>query len=136
MRIVLDTNVLMSGIFFAGPPHQILNAWRSGRFVLVLSPEILEEYYRTAEELSEQFGDMGVQRILSLLAVHSELVNAPLMSSQVCSDRDDDKFIACALAGSSKIIVSGDKALLRVSGYKGVEVLRPRQFLDLHLRGR
>jgi putative PIN family toxin of toxin-antitoxin system len=44
VRIVLDTNVFISGVFFSGPPYKILEAWRNGRIVLVVSPEILEEY--------------------------------------------------------------------------------------------
>jgi len=55
VRIVLDTNVFVSGIFFTGPPHHILCAWRDGKVHLVISPEILEEYSRVAEVLSEKF---------------------------------------------------------------------------------
>lgn len=55
MRIVLDTNVFVSGVFFSGPPCDILNAWRSGKVRLVLSAEILEEYRRTGEELARRF---------------------------------------------------------------------------------
>ena len=46
---------------------------------------------------------------------------------------DDDKFLACAIAGKSKLIVSGDKHLLRVSGYRGIKVERPREFIDEYL---
>lgn len=52
MKIVLDTNVLISGIFFTGPPYQILKAWRDRKFQIILSAEILFEYRRVAEELS------------------------------------------------------------------------------------
>jgi predicted nucleic acid-binding protein len=68
-----------------------------------------------------------------LLAVHAEAIDAPPLSSQVCSDRDDDKFIACALAGGVSVIVSGDKGLLAVDGYRGVAVLEPREFLTRYL---
>jgi predicted nucleic acid-binding protein len=46
---------------------------------------------------------------------------------------DDNKFIACALASESTVIVSGDKHLLKVSGYQNIEVLKPREFVDKHL---
>jgi hypothetical protein len=55
MRVVLDTNVLMSGIFFGGEPGKILNAWRAGEIVLVASAEIVEEYIATAEALSARY---------------------------------------------------------------------------------
>jgi predicted nucleic acid-binding protein len=51
----------------------------------------------------------------------------------VCEDPDDDKFLSCAIAGKSNIIISGDKHLLRVSGYKGIKVLRPRESVDEYL---
>lgn len=55
MRIVLDTNVFVSGIFFSGPPSRILEAWRDGKIELAISPDILSEYQRVGNELSKQF---------------------------------------------------------------------------------
>jgi predicted nucleic acid-binding protein len=52
VKIVVDTNVFVSGVFFSGPPHQILQAWRDGKAQLVISPAILDEYVRVGEELS------------------------------------------------------------------------------------
>ena len=58
-----------------------------------------------------------------------------MLEGQVCADPDDDKFLACALASGARIIVSGDKHLVDVSGYRGIEVLRPRAFVDRYLAG-
>jgi hypothetical protein len=58
MRVVLDTNVFISGVFFGGPPYQILKAWRDGEVQVVLSAEILDEYQRVGHTLGEQ-GDRG-----------------------------------------------------------------------------
>jgi predicted nucleic acid-binding protein len=55
MRVILDTNVFISGVFFAGPPHHILEGWRAGKVQLVISHEILEEYQRVGDSLAEQF---------------------------------------------------------------------------------
>lgn len=55
MRVILDTNVFVSGIFFSGPPYEILHAWRQGRVTLVVSVEILSEYERVGQELAKQF---------------------------------------------------------------------------------
>ncbi len=55
MRLILDTNVLMSGVFFAGPPAQILEAWSEGKVQLVLSVEILQEYDRVGRELTRKY---------------------------------------------------------------------------------
>lgn len=132
MRVILDTNVILSSIFFGGIPGRILEAYRDGRIALVLTPEILEEYRLTAVRLSQKF-DVDYDEILDWIAVHSEMITAPSLNESVCADPDDDKFIACALASGAKIICSGDKHLLDIDGYQGIEVLKPRSFVDQYL---
>lgn len=133
MRTVLDTNVLVSGIFFSGPPYQIIGAWRRGELSIVLSETIYDEHQRVANELSSQFPDIDVDPFLALVVAHGEMVNAPDLKEQVCADPDDDKFLACAISGKCKFIVSGDKELLKVDGYRGINVLKPREFVDKQL---
>ena len=133
MRLVIDTNVFISGVFFSGPPHQILQAWKGGRIKLVLSPEILAEYQATGEELALKFPGVDLKPWMELVATLAVVVNAPPLAEQVCTDPDDDMFLACAIASKTRIVTSGDKALLGTSGYKGVTVLTPRQFTDRHL---
>ena len=130
MRIVLDTNVLMSGIFFGGVPGQILAAWREGRFELAVSPDITDEYVRVGERLAQRFAGIDVQVILDLIVRNAEIVPSTALPGPVCDDPDDDKFLACALAARVDLIVSGDKKLLAVSGYEDVAVATPREFSD------
>jgi len=77
LRVILDTNVLMSGVFFSGPPYEILNAWRNERIALVLSVDILDEYRRVGERLVAKYPGVEVAPILALIAVHSEAVMSP-----------------------------------------------------------
>lgn len=133
MKIVLGTNVLISGIFFSGPPYQILKAWQEGKIQIAVSKDILIEYHRVAEELSAKFPNVEISQILELLTIHSEMVNTQGLEVSVCEDPDDNMFISCALGSKSRIIVSGDKHLLKISGYQKIEVLKPRIFLDNHM---
>ena len=133
MRVVVDTNVFITGVFFTGPPHKILDAWRQARVELLLSTQILEEYQKTGDVLAKAYPGIDLDPWLRLVASRGRLVDAPPLAEQICEDPDDDKFLACAIAGRSKAVVSGDRALLKASGYKGVAVLTPRQFLDRHL---
>ena len=133
MKVVVDTNVFISGVFFTGPTHQILDAWRRGSVQIVAAPEILAEYRGTGTELTANFPEVELEPWLELLAVKSIVVEAPPLAEQVCTDPDDDKFLACALAGRASIVVSGDKALLRTSGYKPLRVLTPRSFVNQYL---
>ena len=133
MRVVLDTNVVLSGIFFSGPPYEILDAWRHGRLDLVISLEVLSEYTRAAFELQAEFPGIDPHPVLSLIAIHSRLIQPARLPRQICDDPDDDKFLACALGGGARIVVSGDKALQRCSGYESISVLAPRRFVSEHL---
>jgi putative PIN family toxin of toxin-antitoxin system len=133
LKIVLDTNVLVSGIFFAGPPFEILRAWHDGRINLVISVEILDEYRRVVAELAQEFSGVDVSRILDLLTVGAEVVDAPPLPRSVCSDPADDKFLACAVAGSAKYVVTGDKQLLKVLRYGKLEIVNPRSFVESYL---
>jgi putative PIN family toxin of toxin-antitoxin system len=132
VRVILDTNVFVSGVFFSGPPHQILEAWRDGRLHLVISQEILDEYRRVGEILSNQFS-ADLWPIIELVAVEAEIFPSHALPEPVCNDPDDDKFLACALAGKCKMIVSGDKHLIKVSGFKGIDVIKPSEFVDKYL---
>ena len=136
MRVILDTNVFVSGVFFAGPPYRILEAWRDGKLQLVVSQEILEEYRRVGETLAVQFPGVDIQPIFDLVATNAEVFPNQALPESVCEDPEDDKFIACALAGRCRVIVSGDRHLLKVSGFGEIRVMGPRQFMDTYLSKR
>ena len=133
MRIVLDTNVFVSGVFFSGAPHQILNAWQLGEFELAASQEILDEYLRVGKELAKEHPVIDLEPMINFVLEHATIFKPVILKEPVCEDPDDDKFFACALACGGKVIVSGDKHLLKVSGYLGIDVLKPREFVDKFL---
>lgn len=135
MNVVVDTNVLVSGLLFGGVPGRILSSWSAGAFRMVITPAILDEYRRVGIELSKGRKPLveAFEALLAMLTVHALLVDAPRFPEPVSEDADDDKFLAAALAANTRIIVSGDKHLLRVSGWRGIEVLKPRQFVDRYI---
>lgn len=129
MRVIIDTNVLISGIFWSGIPHQILQLWKSGKLELVISLDILEEYHRVAETISKKFPQIDISTILELISLHSVMVDISKPYPKITADPDDDKFMVCAEASNTEIVISGDSHLLDVNGYKGIQVLTPRQFI-------
>jgi uncharacterized protein len=135
LKVVLDTNVMISGVFFGGLPHQILRAWRDGHIKVCVSAEILEEYQQVAKILAKEHAAIDLTPILHFITQYAEVVSAAPLGEQVCVDCDDDKFLACALASGSGVVISGDKHLRYVSGYRGVEVLNPREFVQRYLAG-
>ena len=133
MKIILDTNVFISGIFFTGPPSQILKAWKNSSLQIVLSQEILDEYQRVAEDLSSKFQTIDILPIIELVTIHGQFVDTQGFDISVCEDPDDDKFLECAVAGKCKTIISGDKQLLKLPGYEGITVWSPGNFVDKYL---
>jgi len=132
VRIVLDTNVFISGVFFSGPPFRILQAWRDRRIRIALSEEILQEYQRVAKMLAAKYPGVNPDSILEMLSVEADLFSPPDSPHPVCQAKADDKFLACALAAGTKTVVSGDRHLLKVNGYRSIQVLKPQEFLQRH----
>lgn len=129
VKVVFDTNVLVSGHFWKGPPYRCLLAVKAGLAVLVLSEPILTEL---GEKLTVKFGvsKTEVDSIVERLRTGAELVHIEGKSGWVSQDPDDDKFIETALVGGAGLIVSGDRHLLTLGNAEGVEILTARQFLD------
>ncbi len=134
MRIVLDTNVFISGVFFGGPPSEILKSWKQSKTQIIFTKEIIGEYQRIGEELSAKYPSVNIEPIIELFTIFGEFVETKGISETICEDPDDNKFIECAIASQSKLIVSGDKHLLNISGHKDIAVLKPREFVDTYLR--
>ena len=128
MRVLLDTNVLISATFFGGVPAEILEAWANGLFEFVVSPDIYDEYQRVCERLAQKHPTLQYRAVLSALIGGATLVSDPEPDGSITSDPDDDKFMRCALQADA-VVVSGDSDLLQVSGWKGVTVLTPAAFL-------
>lgn len=128
-RVVIDTNVFVSS-FFGGNPRKIIELWKNGKLLICLSPEIVNEYVTVLQRLG--LGKDGeLDDLLNLFAKGYQIVftHKTLQLKVVAEDPDDDKFIACAVALKSKCIISGDKALLAVGSYMGIEILAPQAFL-------
>lgn len=68
--------------------------------------------------------------IFNMILSRSKLVLTKKLPQQICDDPDDDKFIACAIASNTKLIVGGDKHLLKISGLQGIRVFKPKEFVD------
>ena len=86
VRIVLDTNVLLSAILFGGTPGQILDAWRAGQVELVMSPDIVDEYVRVGERLNGRCTDVDIQPIVALVVQNATIVPSTPLPGAVCDD--------------------------------------------------
>ena len=128
MRAVLDTNVVMSAIFFGGTPMKIVRAAFSKKVQLVASRAVMSEYREVAERLHEQFPSVNYRRPLSILESKLTMVRPVALGETVCRDPDDDAILSCALGGKAKVICSGDGDLRALNGFRGLEIMNPSDF--------
>lgn len=131
IKAILETNVFISGVFWKGPPFEILKAWQERCFHLVISLPILDEYRRILNEFALERRMPVLNSVLKVIELHSEIVKPVSFSEPVCRDPDDDKFLEAGIAAGAGYVVSGDRALLDLKSYHGVEIVRPSRFLLL-----
>ncbi len=129
MKIVIDTNVVISAVFFGGIPRKILEAAMAHRFQVCGTPSIIAEYEEVVAEMIER--KQGRLRRDVLAPFISQIrIFEPATSLCICRDPDDDKFISCAVDAEAKYIVSGDKDLLVIKDYEGIQIVTAKEFSD------
>jgi len=131
MIVTIDTNVIMSGIFWSGPPSSILDLWEAKKFELALTPEIIGEYYEIADIMGKKLKSYTANQVIDLIVANSKIYEAAPLKEQMCTDPHDDKFIACAFSSKSEFIVTGDKALLKVDLNKKPPIIKAKTFLEI-----
>ena len=136
LRVVLDTNVFVSSLLVkAGLPAQILDAWRSRRYVLVTSLDIIAEMRATLSypRIRRKYGvtDEDVEALTVLLQHDALIVPGEAdTAGAIPADPTDEKILACALDGRADLVVSGNLHLLDLVQYQGIPILNARQFLE------
>ena len=129
MRVVLDTNILVSALLWRGTPHRCLLAVQAGLADLVVSPPILDEL-RVVLMTKFQFTVPDADEAVKLIRAAADMVEISGQLRVVADDPDDDKFVETARTGRAEIIVSGDRHLLALGSGAGVPVITAREFLD------
>jgi putative PIN family toxin of toxin-antitoxin system len=132
IRIVLDTNILVSALLFKGELAGIVDLWKKGKIVPLLSRETFEEFRAVLEYPKFSLTAHEVKVIIEEEVLpFFEVIEAADTLNTVCRDPEDDKFIACAMAVSAKLLVSGDKDLLAIGKYKSVKIINPSALLKM-----
>ena len=129
MRIVVDTNVIASAVYFGGKPYDLLKLIMEEKVSAIASKEIVDEYEEILARLQHKFPKLSksipFQEIVGKLTVIN--VSSDI---HICRDPDDDKFISCAVDGRCIYIVSGDNDLLSLKDYDGIEIITVAQFFE------
>jgi uncharacterized protein len=128
---VIDTGVLVAGVFWRSEPHSCLKAWLKGLICPVVSDDIFAEYERLLREVkAEERFDTDVESWLDTMRTSALWVTPVKFSGPVCRDPKDDKFIEAALAARAQTLIARDPDLTVLRKPFGIEVLTPRAWLS------
>jgi putative PIN family toxin of toxin-antitoxin system len=134
MRVVLDTNVFVSGLLVKESiPSRILYAFKEEKFILIISLEIISEILEVLIRPRFNLEREKIFEIMSAIEIKSEKVIIPFTKKGIIMPYapDDEKFLWCAEIGQADFIVSGDKHLLKVKKYKSIKIITPKEFIKI-----
>lgn len=131
MKIVLDTNVLVSAVILRnGKPFQLLKNGELGKVRIVTSPYIIEEFRKVLAEPRIGFTKREINTTIQKISSFSQIVNPKIKLKIIKEDPDDNKILECAVAGGARYVVSGDKHLLKLGRYKGIKMISVAEMLE------
>jgi uncharacterized protein len=136
MRAVLDTNVIVSAVLTQGsPPDQVIQVLRQGAFELITSEILLAELERVLRRpyFRDRLGwtDLEISTFISGIEQEALVVSPTVQLNVVLIDIDDNRVLEAAIAGQADYIVSGDRDLLTLDSYKGIEIVTPATFISI-----
>jgi putative PIN family toxin of toxin-antitoxin system len=135
-RVVIDTNVLISGIIQGkGYPHKIVQSWERGDLILITSSATIEEASKVLNypKIKTKYGlsETDIKKTLLNLVKYSVFVNDPPGLDAIKEDPSDNNILGAAMGGKADLIISGDSHLLKLKAYRGIEILTPREFCEM-----
>ncbi len=128
MRVVLDTNVLIAAFISQGKCAQLFEAIVTTHEA-VSSEALLQEFHNKLTT-NFRFSNSDADEALALLRLKIQLVTPVSLQQPVCRDSDDDVVLATAATGDAQCIITGDKDLLILKQFQGIDVIRPADFMD------
>ena len=129
IRLVPDTNVIISSVFWRGNAYKIIASGIQGNYTLVTSPEIIDEVIERLKR-KFRFPEAEQQNLIDLIFTFYEIVE-PSSKFEIVRDKKDNKIIECAFDGKADYIVTGDKDLQILKIYKNVKIVSPSEFVSL-----
>ncbi len=132
MKIVIDTNILISGVFFGGFPRKILSAVVSEQITACATTEIINEYEEIIQEMIRRKQGHLNKNILQPFIQLTDIIE-PISKIKLSRDPEDDKFLICAKDAHALYIISGDKDLLILKQYENIQIITAKDFCEKYL---
>jgi putative PIN family toxin of toxin-antitoxin system len=133
IRVVFDTNTVVSGFLWSGAPAQAIFAAIEGKFQLLATEILLSELERvlSRKKFASRFAALGKtpQSFLANYRALAEIVQPAEIASIVVDDPTDNAIIACAIGGKAEYIISGDAHLLNIAIYQNIPIWTINRFI-------
>jgi uncharacterized protein len=133
IRVVLDTNVVISALLWNGVARQVIYMAESNQISVYTSLVLLEELEEKLNhpKFAKKFSQTQISpsELMTAYKVFVTVIVAPPLSKPVCDDPDDDTVLACAIASNAQVIVSGDKDLLRLNSFEKIPIMQVGAFI-------
>lgn len=128
IKAVFDTNILISSIFWRGPPYELMKKVIRGEILLFTSLPIINELRGV---LIREFNVPmeGVEEHVDIIVSNSVMISPPEKLEVIAADETDNRILECAVSGKADYIVSGDKHLLNLQEYEGIKVVKAAELL-------
>lgn len=130
MKVVFDTNVLISAFISKGTPYLLMKKAMEDKFSLIISPDIFEEFRNVINRKKFHLSNEQIEDATIILFRISEMVKPQKRVSVIEADPDDDRVLECALSSNADIIVSGDSHLLSLPVWEGIRIIKPSDALE------
>jgi len=131
IKVVIDTNVIISAILFGGISGELIFLWKSDRIKPSASKEIIDEYIKVLTYPKFELSEAEINYILyNEILPYFDIIHIKDSPVIIKVDPSDDKFIHCAKTGKAGIIITGDQYLLNLKTYQKIKILTPAKFLE------
>ncbi|MBI5122628.1 putative toxin-antitoxin system toxin component, PIN family [Candidatus Roizmanbacteria bacterium] len=128
LRVVVDTNVLISGLVWQGNPGKVIKLWQEDKFTLFISPYILAELVNFLDRVNASQKEKEI--IINQFKTKS-IRMIPPKKVKVCRDPKDNEILDLCLTSRADYLISGDKDLLILKFFKNTKILTPQEFLPI-----
>ena len=128
-KIVADTNILISGLGWGGPPREVIETALNQEAIMYLSQEIIDELTRVMNYPKFEFTQEEKVQFLFILTEVAIQVEPKTKVRAVKADLSDNIFLECALEADADFVITGDKHLLELKEFNGIKIVKPSDFL-------
>ncbi|HBG05602.1 MAG: putative toxin-antitoxin system toxin component, PIN family [Geobacteraceae bacterium GWC2_58_44] len=134
VRVVIDTNILVSGLLFGGKPGKLRDLWIAGRLLPLLSKETFTEFRRVLNYPKFRLSPAEIIMLVEEeLLPYADVLDVTVDASGACRDPNDDKFLALAASGKAAYLITGDQDLLVLQSFKKTKIVTVNDIAEIML---